>query len=298
LKVLSCVVLELTLTGMFPEDDRFNLWHGGLGRILKQDFPRVFDLLYAISSNQARGYALIPPTYQFPCLRLTLMGEIAEYAVVLTQALIHLGTQGLSRGRYLFVVETAHAVATNEERFLYYRHGEGILGWPNAWSADELFTGEETGREDLSFLRLEFYTPLLLKEDNRPIDRAPHFDLIVRRLLGRISQLAHAIGSGLPYAEEQAVQWQTLAATIELIGVDLTPERVQRRSGRTGQQMVFSGWVGTLDYAGLLSPFLGLLQLGGFLQLGGRTSFGFGAYRSHWARLNEGVQSPSRISNQ
>lgn len=291
-------MLELTLTGMFPEGDRFNLWHGGLGRILKQDFPRVFDLLYAISSNQARGYALIPPTCQFPCLRLTLMGEIAEHAVALTQALIRLGSQGLSRGRYLFVVETAHAVATNEERFLYYRHGEGILDWPKAWSADELFKEKETGHEDFSFLRLEFYTPLLLKEDNRPIDGAPHFDQVVRRLLGRVSQLAHATDSGLPYTEEKAAQWQALAATVELLDADFALERVQRRSGRTGQQMVFSGWVGTLDYAGLLSPFQGLLQLGEFVQLGGRTSFGFGAYRSHWARLDECVPSVSLASNQ
>lgn len=280
---LRIAPLKFSLDGVMPSlPQALTLWHGGIGKILHEHFIEVFDLLYSPRSDQARLYAITPPLPDSPELRITLFGSSVEHAVAVTQAVIRLGMQGFSGQGQRFRLSSA-GLETFTGSQIFHVADSGLTSWPAAYDASDFLEQ----REVADYVRIQLLTPLVLKEGNRFLRDAPEFYLFIRRLLGRISQVCHAANAELPYSKDRITEWLRQAASVNLAKAVLTRVQTGRQSGRTGDRMTFTGFTGKLEYAGDLTPFLGLLKLGEKLQLGGKTAFGFGAYHFDYANREE-----------
>lgn len=131
---------------------------------------------------------------------------------------------------------------------------------------------ENVGGRQSPAVRLLLDAPLRLKDQGHLLTRHPSFSQLLRRIFGRMRQLN-------PVSEAQTARDLIARATaIDAHGavrwVDL-----ERWSARQRAEMAFGGIHGFLEYHGELGPYLPWLALGEWLQLGGKTTFGLGAYQ-------------------
>ena len=281
---LRCLVLDFFLQGDLPDGDRHTLWHGAFGKTLSQVSPSLFERLYGIGENRARLYSLVPPLPGYPRLRVTLTGDACDGGLEVTNTVKEMGRHGLGRERRSFSIHWAQYGA-QEPMPYYYGVDDKTIGMPEARSITKDFFHQDIGQRNR--MRFCTITPLILKEGNGLMAHPPTFSVLVRRLLGRVSQLAHAAEAHLPYDEDQQRHWQGMAASVGLVDQKIRMSSFARQSKRTRHHMVFNGWDGTLEYAGPVAPFHGLFRLGEKLQLGGRTAFGFGAFQTFWGQVPE-----------
>lgn len=276
---LQIAPLQFTLEGLLPIlPQALTLWHGGLGKMLHDHFPDVFDLLYEEESAKARLYSISPPLPDLPFLNITLFGPAAAHAVAITQALIRLGARGFSSGKQIFQLRRA-ALMTPSGSQVYYEADSGLMDWPSVFSVTEFLKPNS----DASRVRIHLLTPLMLKEGNQFLREAPEFPQLIRRLLSRVSQVCFSAGVASPFSKAQVAEWLNLAESVQLVKAILHSDRVERQSGRSGNRMTFSGFTGKLEYVGDITSFVVLLKLGEKFQLGGKTAFGFGVYRFEYA---------------
>jgi hypothetical protein len=107
--------------------------------------------------------------------------------------------------------------------------------------------------------------------------REPRFDLLAGSLLRRLENLVrfHCGGEG-------AWVYGSLledAAGVELVRNETRWHDWERYSNRQDRRMKLGGFVGRAVYRGPLSPFLPLLALGTWVNVGKGTTFGLGRYR-------------------
>jgi hypothetical protein len=124
-------------------------------------------------------------------------------------------------------------------------------------------------------LTLHFQTQTRLKHEGG-YARIPEFQIVFRRLLGRLSSLSR-FHCGTPLD----VDFKGLidrAASIRLIQNDTEWTRWQRYSSRQDRRMEWVGIVGGAAYEGDLAPFWQLLRFGEFVHVGHGATFGLGKY--------------------
>lgn len=253
------------------------LWRSGFGAALARHFPGVFTLLFAEQARLGRLYALRPP---FDDIRpdgdfeigLNLFGEATDYAVVCAQALACLGEMGLGTPRGHFEVLSARVEGYPD----FLHRDEGLRQWPLPLQVARWY---EEGRA-VSGLQLRLRTPLRIKDGNAVLNSAPDFHQVIRRVLGRLTQLCEAAGERSPLPPAASDRLLTESIAIRTRAHDVRWAEVKRRSSRTAQTMHFGGLVGDMDFTGNLTPFSGLLALSEFMQLGGKTTFGFGCLQT------------------
>ena len=125
-------------------------------------------------------------------------------------------------------------------------------------------------------LTIEFLTQTRLKHEGRFI-RHPVFQVVFRRLLGRLSSLAR-FHCGAPmdidfrYLIEQA-------ASIRMVRDETKWTRWQRYSARQERRMEWEGVIGRARYEGEFTPFWKFLKFGELVHLGHGATFGLGKYR-------------------
>ena len=281
---LRCLVLDFFLQGNLPDADQHTLWHGALGNTLSRVSPSLFERLYGAAENHARLYSLVPPLPDYPRLRVTLTGDACDGGLDITATVKKIGRQGLGKERRCFTIHWAQYGARDPIPY-YYGMNDETVEVPEACSITPDFFNQVIGHRNR--MRFCTITPLILKEDNGLMAHPPTFSVLVRRLLGRISQIAHASNAALPYDEEQQRYWQMTATSVGLVSQKIRMASFSRQSKRTRHHMVFNGWEGTLEYAGPVAAFYSLFKLGEKLQLGGRTAFGFGAFQTFWGNVPE-----------
>lgn len=121
---------------------------------------------------------------------------------------------------------------------------------------------------------LIFRSPVFLKNKALP-NRPPSFSDILKALARRYSLLLHF---------HQGKTWsppENFFSSAEEVHYAFTEYRwhtFSRFSQRQKQSMNLSGFTGTLHIEGPIEPYLFLILAGQYLHLGGKTSFGFGAY--------------------
>lgn len=278
---LRCLVLDFFLQGELPQNNHYSLWHGAFGRTLSQIAPALFERLYRPDENRARLYTLVPPLSGYPRLRVTLLGDMCEEGKTITRVIKEMGDYGVGTERSRFMIQWAQYGALDPT--LYYGPAHGTMDLPVARDITPEFFDKNIGLRN----RLHFntITPLILKEGNGVMAHPPTFSVLVRRLLGRISQVTHATGTNLPYDKHQQDHWLSLATAVGLVNQSMQMKSFARQSSRTHQKMVFSGWEGRMEYIGPVAPFYGLFKLGEKIQLGGKTAFGFGAFQTFWGYM-------------
>lgn len=161
--------------------------------------------------------------------------------------------------------------------------GSSRTGWTDAWAvwdAAHKTANDGPGADPAaSGLRLSFATPLRLKQHGDLFRAPPPLTLLLQRLLGRLVLLLPSMPAGVfEPGEKDALL--ALASACPLVGHAIGGFGWNRYSARQGREMPFEGMLGNAEYAapaGLLYPWF---QLANWLQLGGKTTFGFGVVRA------------------
>ncbi|QJA06823.1 CRISPR system precrRNA processing endoribonuclease RAMP protein Cas6 [Thermosulfurimonas marina] len=201
-------------------------------------------------------------------LRMTLVGQALRFFPHVVLALEALGHAGLGRNRVPLRLLSVKEELTGRD---LYREGE--IQNPEPIPAPEnLPLAPET-------LTLHFLTPTALRFSRRLVrPEALEFHILVRNLLRRASMLSYFhVGRPLEIDFKGLI---TQAEKISRGGQDLRWVRFKRRSARTGEVHPLEGFTGRVSFRGPLRPFLELLWLGTYIQVGRHTSFGFGHFKA------------------
>jgi hypothetical protein len=125
-------------------------------------------------------------------------------------------------------------------------------------------------------VRLRFHTPTELKAAGVVTSR-PEFGVLFSRLRDRISTLRGLYGAGPLEIDFRAIGER--AAAVRLRHCELRWERVERKSGRTGQVHPIGGFTGKAEYEGELQEFLPWLRAARWVGVGRQTVWGKGDVR-------------------
>ena len=255
-------------------------FHGALGAMLHQHFPQTFRELFGEETDRSwpRLYVLRPPLEQRGhyapgdtlILECSLFGEAIVAADDLIGAVHQVGQSGLGRQRGRFELNLVQEVTLQGARLIWSEE-TGWLGAQPAMDARGLLA--ITPPASVSSLELNFLTPLMLKADNR-LQSLPEMPLLIRRLLGRYSQL-----TGVTLATEISQPLLADAQKVVIERHDTRLSRDQRYSARQRQLMPQQGILGRAKYAGPMTALVPWLVLGEWLHLGNKTTFGYGLYR-------------------
>ncbi len=123
---------------------------------------------------------------------------------------------------------------------------------------------------------IEFLTQTRLKHAGRFI-RHPEFQVVFRRLLGRLSSLAR-FHCGTPLD----IDFRGLideAASIQLVRNQTRWTKWERYSSRQDRRMEWEGIIGPATYKGDFAPFWKFLKFGELVHVGHGATFGLGQYR-------------------
>lgn len=251
-------------------------WHGGLGMMLSKHSPHAFQKLYQ-TEPESRLYALLAPMKKQVAvgelfeMRITLFGHGTDHALAVTQAIAELGKTGLRPGGHYELVEASVIEPKCETKFISEQ--EGFLAVPNAISAEEYLLAESF---QVDQCKIQFTTPLRIKEGNELCRRAPDFGQLLRRIFSRLDQIAHVSEAMPPIRKSLRASLFEQAKSIEIESSNVSPFGIERRSARSGERMQIDGLLGAVNYAGNMNDILPWLRLAGIAQLGGKTAFGFG----------------------
>ena len=296
---MQVLVLRLTLVsaGMGLPAFAGSVWHGGLGAVLHEESPQAFDTLYRVG-EASRLYSLVPPAggawpaRQRRQLQVSLFGPASLCALAVMQALLRLGAVGLRPGGRFEVVaiESVALGGQGAPQLLYTAQG-GLLAVPTpvALQAAWAHTLAQQALLPPASLGVHLVSPLRIKEHNQELRVAPSCGQLLRRVLSRAEQLAHASGIELPWLREGRTDWLAQASTVALVQANVAWQLLERRSARSGQSMVFGGLQGSLTYAAVPPAVAAWLLMAQGLQVGGKTAFGFGGVAVAAAQAVPGV---------
>jgi len=125
-------------------------------------------------------------------------------------------------------------------------------------------------------VRIRFATPTELKSGGGLVKR-PEFPVLFGRLRDRISTLRSLYGPGPLEIDFRAMGER--AANIRTTRCELKWEKVERKSGRTGQVHPLGGFTGEAEYEGDLAEFVPWLQAARWVGVGRQTVWGKGDVR-------------------
>jgi hypothetical protein len=258
-----------------------------LGHALARIAPEAFELLYGLpgqDTGSPRPFVLLPDLAGAAAaplgFSLTLLGAASFLAPVLVLAAENLAATGLGNRniplRLLRVVSTRVAAGG--------RVSSELLGSDAPWRGDAdapcslsalaaAWAGAPAGR-----VLIRFDTRLRLKAANGVLKQTPACEVLVQRLLERVSALAALYGAG-PLPGDGVRALLALARGVALESSTLRWTEWSRTSGRTGQVMPWGGLLGEVAYQGELAALMPWLALGEWLHVGSKTSFGLGHYR-------------------
>jgi hypothetical protein len=277
-----------SLEDLYLEGFTGSTWHGALGHALARVSPEAFELLYGLpgqDSGMPRPVVLLPdlplatdsPPLGFS---VTLFGPAVELAGVLVLAAESLAAAGLGNRQIplrLLCVSQNHAWAGIQDR-------TEVLGLDGIWNGDALVPlylpdlAATWWQVPAGSVLLRFDTRLRLKAGSSVLKQTPTLEVLMQRLLERISALASLYGSGaLPSEGVRGLLAQ--ARNVTLAETTLRWTDWSRASGRTGQIMPWGGLLGEVCFRGNLTEILPWLGLGECLHVGSKTSFGLGHYR-------------------
>ena len=125
-------------------------------------------------------------------------------------------------------------------------------------------------------VRVRFLTPTELKSGGA-LTKRPEFAVLFGRLRDRVSTLRALYGAGA--LEVDFRELGERAARICMGHCQLQWEKVERKSGRTGQTHPLGGFTGEAEYEGSLGEFLPWLRAARWVGVGRQTVWGKGDVR-------------------
>jgi hypothetical protein len=125
-------------------------------------------------------------------------------------------------------------------------------------------------------VRVRFVSPTELKSGGA-IAQGPEFAVLFSRLRDRISTLRALYGAG-PLEIDFRVMGER-AAAVRMSHCNVQWEKIERKSGRTGQVHPLGGFTGSAEYEGELAEFLPWLRAARWVGVGRQTVWGKGDVR-------------------
>lgn len=277
----QCKVLKLRIYIQFEQATvlpafKGSMLHGWLGHAIKHIDERVFFALYGEhESQQPKPYVICPnedhkthwqekELYYFDIL---LIGEVTTFAEILLEAIKYGQTLGFGKQKTPFSLVSISSVLPNSEKA-----GVHIL------PISQWLTLSEPDITSIE-LALHFTTPVRLKVHGKVLQHnLPELPFLLKHIARRFTQLCQfwvcddpellqACYFNLPILEQYEQQNHT------------HHEAWQRYSLKENNQIPFGGIKGQVSYYGEISQAIPWLQLGEFMHIGGKTTFGLGKYK-------------------
>lgn len=229
-------------------------------------------------NNLPHPFVLLPPLQEQSLIlpgeafsfRLTLFGSAIQLVESFVVAFDKLGEIGIGKGQGKFRL----AKVTNADGSLVYApEAQPGAGQVMVRDYEEFVAAAEI--LDSKTVTLRFLTPTHLLHHGRISE--PTFEIFLRRLLGRASELAK-VHCGRSWDLDYRHLIDTAVATVRLVSKQLRWQDWERYSNRQQSRMKFRGFVGTVTYSGEIRPLLPLIMLGQYLHVGNKTAFGMGKY--------------------
>ena len=257
-----------------------SLWHGALGRVLAEKHPTAFESMYNVAP-EARLYAICPPqATHLPAgepftLGLTLFGSATAHAHACVDSILRLATEGL--GYYgQFEVVRVEWLTPNGEKILLEKQYK-VEDDLNIQNLQDYLIARQFLRHRV--LKIELITPLCIKEANEPVRQAPSLLQILKRVRSRAQQIQYACRPEFGGAKADMESIFPMVSDVHILHSNVKWVNLERTSARSGQHMGFGGLVGDMLYQGPLDEVMPWLHITQYLQLGGKTAFGFGGIR-------------------
>jgi hypothetical protein len=237
-----------------------------------EEIPRPFVIAPTDSEGPEidQGRRLFQPGDEV-AFELVLVGRAQEFLPYFIVALREVSRIG--RGRQAVELRRIDALGadSNEARSVYTASENLVQG-----SAESITIEECSGAPPVGPIMIDFLTQTRLKNEGRFV-RTPEFQILFRRLLGRLSSL-----SRFHCAAPLEVDFRELidsAGSIRLIQDDTRWTRWQRYSSRQDRRMQWEGIRGRATYEGEFVQFWKFLRFGQLVHVGHGATFGLGKYR-------------------
>ncbi|NLW36112.1 MAG: CRISPR system precrRNA processing endoribonuclease RAMP protein Cas6 [Syntrophorhabdus aromaticivorans] len=206
--------------------------------------------------------------------RLTLVGRAGDYLPYIVYCFEEAGKQGIKNRIGRYAIRNVEMLNDENQPAEVYR--DGMLKNHNG-----PITFRDLSR-DLSETRnltIRFRTPLRIEVKGHLVHNPPPFAVLIESLLRRAS-LLHHLHCGGDYLESfDDVLDQARRVTITSARVRW--QDMERYSSRQKTLMYQGGIVGSVRYEGDITPFLPILRLGEFINVGASTTVGLGRYSLH-----------------
>jgi len=218
---------------------------------------------------------------------LTLFGPavtLYPHLTVATQnmGLIGFGQRGQAAGRFNVLECWADDPFSGRRERIMEAHS-ATLAEPSLPISSEIIcrrasvlAGRYGGSAGQQQLTVRFLTPTRLIADKR-LTKSPAFDVLVRRLVRRLSDLAEATSTEAPSLDVPRLL--LLSEAIQIADDRTRWMDLMSHSGRTGRSTPIGGLVGDVTYQGDLLPFLPLLLWSEVTHVGKDTTKGNGLCR-------------------
>lgn len=292
------VQIKMRTAGSFA-DNAGALFHGALGWAMHDVAKELWQLGYGeLAQQDSRPFGVLPPQVtQWQAGDLlwfdyNAAAEMALHAEPLLQSLLRMGERGLgeasSDGQRLgFTVQQVLQMTPDGSCLLWHHQLPQVQGVLRPGLAGAIKQAVALGQpvpEAAMALRVECISRLRLKAKGQVLQQAPTAKVLASAVARRLLNLQNASEQ----ETQQIHQLLTPLADIQLVADHTQSDGLNRYSHKLQQRHVIEGIRGHWLYAGpnirQLLPWLALAQ---WLQLGGKTSFGFGAIDWQLAVLGE-----------
>jgi hypothetical protein len=266
----------------FPAGKSGNVVRGALGRILRDtatpaayarlfepgrelgrapsglgDWPRPFIL----RTGELDGRT-VPPDGRF-CFDVHVFDLRPAVLRYFHEAFACFGNQGIGPGHGRVALERSQSVDLED-------------GARPAEDQTPLAIDLESNGEPVDRVQVRFVSPTELKSGGT-VAGQPEFAILFARLRDRISTLRALYGPGPLEIDFRALGER--AARVKLNRYEVQWEKVERKSGRTGQVHPLGGFTGSAEYQGELGEFIPWLRAARWVGVGRQTVWGKGDVR-------------------
>jgi hypothetical protein len=237
-----------------------------------EEIPRPFVISPANSANDAQGNRQTFRPGDEVSFELVLIGRAQEFFPYFVVALREVDRMG--RARRAVELRRIDALGGRDaDSKVVYDATENLVH-----GAAPAITIEDCGLMPLpqDQLTIDFLTQTRLKHDGRFV-RRPEFQIVFRRLLGRLSSLSRFHCDAPLEVDFRELIDNT--ASIRLTQDSTQWTRWERYSSRQERRMQWEGIVGRGTYEGDFSAYWKFLSFGQFVHVGHGATFGLGKYQ-------------------
>jgi len=270
------------------------LLHGALGWAMREAAPRLWLAAYGpLTQGEVRPLTLHPPT--LPCqwqagsqvvFGLSLYGDLSRDLKGVLSALQLMGQRGLGSARVSFQVEQLIQQTPMGQRLLWVATLPAQLLCPHPGGLTDALLGSMALCDDVpvQLAQIQAVSRLHIKEQGKPIRQAPSALLLGRAVCRRLLSLLGEVSS-----EEQGRLYGLLDGleSLHLCWDQCSQTPLQRYSARQQQQHHIDGLMGSWAYRGQVIHLLPWLVIGEWIQVGTKTSFGYGSIQWQLGALEQ-----------